>query len=146
MTTRCSARCDSAPALQRVRVGKGDGAGVSMHWLPASDELEARRVMEIIRRSPDESAPGDVCVLVRSRSHAGRIITALREARIPFVAPELENMERASVAQDLLALTRALSHPADRLAWIGVLRAPYCGLSLADLHGLAGTPQEKTGP
>ena len=124
----------SAALPTRSESGGIVAAGVSMHWLPAGDEhVEARRVAEIIAHARTDPAQARTCVLVRSRSHASRIITALRDAHILFVAPDLENMERASVAQDLLALTRALTHPADRLAWIGVLTSTL-------LRTLAGRP------
>jgi len=98
-------------------------------------------------------AEGTVAILVRSRSHLERIVPKLKDEGLRFRAIEIEQLGHRQVVQDLLALTRALSQPADRLAWLACLRAPWCGLTLADLHALAGTdpqspraPDEETGP
>ena len=42
------------------------------------------------------------------------------------------------LVRDLVSLTLALQQPADRLAWLSVLRAQLVGLDLADIDRLAG--------
>jgi ATP-dependent exoDNAse (exonuclease V) beta subunit len=79
-----------------------------------------------------------VAVLGRARNHLVPIAEALREAKIPIRAIELERLATRPEVLDALALARALFNPQDRVAWLGVLRAPWCGLSLDDLHRIAG--------
>ena len=77
-----------------------------------------------------------IALLVRARTHLAQIVPALREAELRFTAVELELLLARPLIGDLLALTRALEHRADRVAWLAVLRAPWCGLTLADLSAL----------
>lgn len=78
-----------------------------------------------------------IAILGRARKSLASIAQALREAGIPFRAVDLEQLAQRPEVQDALALARALLNPEDRVAWLGVMRAPWCGLSLADLHAVA---------
>ncbi len=75
-----------------------------------------------------------VAVLGRARKSLVPIAAALRDAGIHFRAVELEKLQDRPEVIDALALARALLNPYDRVSWLGVLRAPWCGLSLGDLH------------
>ena len=112
---------------------------VQVHAFFDGDEgAEAERVAALVEGA---QADGTVAVLVRSRGHLEKIMPRLKQRAVRFRAIEIEHLGRRQVVQDLLALTRALAHPADRLAWLAVLRAPWCGLTLADLHALAGADE-----
>jgi len=77
-----------------------------------------------------------IAVLGRARSALTPVAEALRDAAIPFRAVDLEPLKDRAEVRDALSLARALLNPEDRIAWLGVLRAPWCGLALDDLYRL----------
>ncbi len=115
------------------------GEAVVIHpFVERDDAAEAGRVAELVNRARGEDPQGTVAILVRARSHLPAILRALRAAGLKYLAQEIDPLAERPVALDLLALTRALLHPGDRIAQLALLRAPWCGLSLADLHLLCG--------
>ncbi len=121
---------------------------VHVHALGSFDRAaEAQRVVEIVRWEQSEESENtnkNIVLLVRARGHLLHIAQALREAGLSFQAVEIEALGQRPVVQDLSALTRALFHPADRIAWLALLRAPWCGLTLADLLALAADDHRAT--
>jgi ATP-dependent helicase/nuclease subunit A len=99
-------------------------------------EAEAGRVVELARAALQE--PFDsAAILVRTRRQLAAILPALRRAHIPYEAVELDALTEEQHILDLLSLAKALHCLADRTSWLGCLRAPFCGLTLADLTTLA---------
>jgi ATP-dependent exoDNAse (exonuclease V) beta subunit len=105
----------------------------------ADRDSEARRVVELAK-----GAKGKTAILVRYRNHLDSIVPALKDAGIRFRAVEIEQLGEKQVVQDLYALTRALTHPGDRVAWLAILRAPWCGLTLDELSALFEGRNDRT--
>jgi ATP-dependent helicase/nuclease subunit A len=103
----------------------------------ASDADEATAVVAHIRAALAGGAR-DVAVLVRKRGDLAQILPALRAADVAYAAVELDRMAERQAILDLTSLTHALIQPDDRLAWLAVLRAPWCGLRLPDVFALIG--------
>jgi ATP-dependent exoDNAse (exonuclease V) beta subunit len=99
---------------------------------------EATLVVQLVRAALQEPAPAKTAILVRSRTHLADIVPALKEAGIAFKAVELDPLAGRGVVRDLVALVRAMLHPADRVAWLALLRAPWCGLNSSELAMLMG--------
>jgi ATP-dependent exoDNAse (exonuclease V) beta subunit len=116
-------------------------AGKAVNVYPLLEKnyvAEARQVVEIIMQTRRDNPTDTVAVLVRNRRHLSEIVKQIKAVGLRFRAIEIEVLHHKSVVQDLLALTRALINPADRLAWFALLRAPWCGLSLKDIDALTG--------
>nr|BAW82245.1 ATP-dependent DNA helicase [Calyptogena laubieri symbiont] len=92
-------------------------------------DFEARQVLKIIQNNPRK----EIAILVRNRSHLNNIVPVLNQANIKFEAVKILPLKDDLFTRDLLSLTRALRYLGDKLAWLSILRAPWCGLLLEDL-------------
>jgi len=101
------------------------------------DQSGNAEAVALVKIAEQELRNGSVAILLRSRAHIGRILPALRSAGIHYEAVDIDELQKQQHIIDLLSLARAISHPADRPAWLACLRAPWCGLTLNDLAELA---------
>ena len=111
-----------------------------------ADQQEAQAMLDVIEATWRARPNADIAVLVRARDHLAPLADCLRRVRpaLRYEAVEIESLAARQPIQDLLALTRALVHRADRVNWLAILRAPWCGLTLADLYQLS-MPTVKAG-
>ncbi len=130
------ALADSGVSVHPLVVGAGGDGGAA----------EARLALDLIQAARRAEPDGKVAILVRARRHLDALVGELRRSaqELRFQAVEIEGLAERQHIQDLLTLYRALTHRADRVHWLAVLRAPWCGLTLADLHALAAGDSERT--
>jgi ATP-dependent helicase/nuclease subunit A len=109
------------------------------------DAAEADAMIAVIRshlpaieQAQREGGKYRVAVLARARPHLAAIIARLQREQIPFRGVNIDLLQDRQEILDLLSLFRALLHPADRIAWLAVLRAPWCGLTIPALHAICG--------
>jgi len=114
---RSSAAAEPAVKIHRYQTRGAEALGIA-------ELIEARR-----RQHPEWR----IAVLVRARLYARDIARCLRTRGIAFRAVDLEPLQDRDPVRDLVMLVCALLHLGDRTAWLAVLRAPWVGLTLADL-------------
>jgi ATP-dependent helicase/nuclease subunit A len=117
---------------------------VQLHALEKDKENAADALVSLIQHTQATQPLAKIAILVRSRHHLAEIIPRLQALQIPYRAIDIDPLSARPVVQDLMALTFALLHPGDRIAWLSILRAPWIGLSLTDLWKLAGAIPEKS--
>lgn len=126
----------------------GDRDPESGEEVPRSlaNQREAALIIRLIKEARAERPEGTVAVLVRARSHLDALVALLRaeDDPIPFQAVEIDALAARQPIQDLVALTRALHHQGDRINWLALLRAPWAGLCLKDLHQLVAHDHAQT--
>lgn len=100
----------------------------------AAEQQVIALVSNALQRHPNSK--NAIAILVRSRSHLDNITGVLTQANIPVQAVKMVPLGQTEEVVDLVQLVRALYHTGDRLAWMSLLRSPFCGLTLASLTRL----------
>lgn len=142
--------CSIFPSEQNIQLGaisyspatafafESQEHAVQTHLLTiASDDQEADYVVKLIKAELAIDSKRSIAVLVRSRSHLVHLMPAMKKAQLQFQAIDIDRLIYSMAVSDLLSLTKALCHLGDRIAWLAVLRAPWCGLLLCDLYIIA---------
>ncbi|MFK5926598.1 MAG: UvrD-helicase domain-containing protein [Desulfuromusa sp.] len=111
-----------------------------------NDQAEALQVLELVQQAQTEAPEQTIVILVRGRNHLREILPLLRQNRMNYQAQDIDLLGARAAALDVVHLTRALLHRADRVSWLAVLRAPWCGLTLDDLYQLLGESPRTTIP
>ncbi|MCK5922877.1 MAG: hypothetical protein KAG66_18185, partial [Methylococcales bacterium] len=127
------------PALAKVKYSPSTAhqpfpGDIQTHLCIANDnQCEANEVLKLIQSIHAKQADAQIAVLARKRTPLALLAAGLRQADMAFESIELETLADQSIVQDIISLTGVFLQPMDTLAWLAVLRAPWCGASLNDL-------------
>jgi ATP-dependent exoDNAse (exonuclease V) beta subunit len=98
---------------------------------------EAQAILDCIKHEIKHFPEHSIAILVRNRKQLSAIIPMLNQHHIPFQGVEIASLSNLACVQDVWSLTQSLLMPDSRLAWLAVLRSPFCGLNMQDLHAVA---------
>ena len=97
---------------------------------------EAQDISSLCQQIQQQNPDHSIAILVRNRGHLKQIVPALIDAKLNWEAIDIDPLADRMPVVDLMSLTRAIISPADRIAWLALLKAPFCGLCLQDLVAL----------
>jgi ATP-dependent exoDNAse (exonuclease V) beta subunit len=119
----------------------GSEPAVSFQGFSGEDfkQLEADYIANTCQQLCTNHPGESIAILVRGRGHLESIVPALREAKLKWQAIDITPLASRMPVIDLLSITRALLSPADKIHWLAILRAPFCGLGAADLLAITNS-------
>jgi len=140
----------SFPSLDNVLSGairyssascsKSDSETPCDYFLAYDKEQEAELLVSAARNAIDNlpSEKDQVAVLVRTRAQLNSLLPKLERAGIRYSGIDIQPLAELQAVIDVLALCKAIARIDDRVAWLSLLRGPWCGLSLMDIKQLVG--------
>lgn len=110
----------------------------ALHFYHTMDAWQQAQCIIAQVKTIQANAPADtIAILARTRNELTALLKCLRETNMSYQGINIENLSGRPMIRDVWTLTQALLHPAYRLAWLSLLRTPWCGLKLEDLLRVA---------
>ena len=100
-------------------------------------ELVVKAVQTALPSLPDDQA--QIAILVKTRAQLEYLLPSLKQANIPYSGIDIQPLAELQAVIDTVALCKAISREDDRVAWLALLRGPWCGLSLVEIKNLVGS-------
>ncbi|HXR96278.1 MAG TPA: UvrD-helicase domain-containing protein [Terriglobales bacterium] len=116
---------EATPALA------ADGPPARWHW-----NGSPTAVADLVESELQNHENKQIALLGFGRAQLEPVVAELMRRGVAVRAERLLSLAESPVVSDLMAITQALATPADRVAWLALLRAPWCGVTLADLEAL----------
>lgn len=108
------------------------------YFMALTKEQEAEMLLEAVK-SAIETLPNNesqVAILVKTRSQLEYLLPVLKKHGISFSGIDIQPLAELQAVIDTLALCKAICREDDRVSWLALLRGPWCGLTLAEIHAL----------
>ncbi len=118
-----------------VQTERSESGQVLAHHYAESigPEGEAELITDLVIETLESQADISIAILAKARVQLETIALALHRRKLSFEAVQVEDLSSRPVIADLLTILRAILHPADRIAWLSLLRAPWCALNPQEL-------------
>ena len=120
-----------SPAISHTTENSHSGAMVHAA-IRRSHDQEAIEVVDLAEASLQRFPEDSIAILCRTRLGLWHIVKQLESRAIDYDGIKLQHLAERESIQDLISLTLALGHPADKIAWLSLLRAPWVGATLDD--------------
>lgn len=125
---------------------KADGNAAPVRYALVYDrQQEAQALLQEVQKSLEELPDSEsrVAILVRSRAQLDYLLPILDQNQIAYTAVDIQPLHEQQAIKDVVALCQAICRDEDRLAWLALLRGPWCGLTLRELK-LFAAPYDQT--
>lgn len=110
----------------------------------SDSKKEAIFISQTIIKELSENPKANIAILVRSRNQLTDILAEIRAHNLPYQGVDIDLLTKQWFIRDVHSLTQTLLMPGNRLAWLSLLRSPFCGLKLEDILAIASFAPKKS--